>query len=122
MDFKYSTAVDPLTYQTLGLCDSIPVRVHQGQKHEDSGAITAQEHWNDHIAPLGLVKASLGPQFNFLSVAFPEMLPDRMEILAYFNEYIFLHDDVVEAVDKVQVGPNPVVALCLTDLSRSDRD
>ncbi|KAM5349173.1 hypothetical protein ACJ41O_008996 [Fusarium nematophilum] len=100
MEYKYSTIVDPSTYETQGLCDGIPLRVHQTQETEDLGAIRAQEDWREHVAPLGFKKASLGPEYNFLSVAFPEMRPERMEVLAYFDEFIFLHDDVVEEVDQ----------------------
>jgi hypothetical protein len=103
MDYRYSTVVNPSTYQTEGLCDGIPLRVRRGQEVEDLGAIRAQEDWTKHVGPVGFVKASLGPEYNFLSVAFPEMLPGRMEVLAYFNELIFLHDDIVEAVGKDEV-------------------
>ena len=103
MEYRYSTVVDPSTYDTEGLCDNIPLRIHRSQEPEDLGAIRAQEDWREHVAPLGFKKASLGPKFNFLSVAFPETFPERMEVLAYFNEFIFLHDDVVEEVDKAKV-------------------
>lgn len=103
MEYRYSTIVDPSTYETEGLCDDVPLRIHQTQETEDLGAIRAQEDWRKHVAPHGFVRASLGPEYNFLSVAFPEVLPDRMGVLAYFDEFIFLHDDVVEAVDKAKV-------------------
>lgn len=125
MEYRYSTVVDPSTYETEGLCDGIPLRVRRGQEMEDLGAIRAQEDWTKHVGPAGFVKASLGPEYNFLSVAFPEMLPGRMEVLAYFDEFIFLHDDKVEAVDKLKVCifPHPpFVFLFLTlptDLSSS---
>jgi hypothetical protein len=109
MEYQYSTIVDPATYETEGLCEGIPLRIHQSQEAEDLGAIRAQEDWREHVADLGFTRASLGPQYNFLSVAFPEMLPDRMEVLAYFDEFIFLHDDVVEAVDKAKVGKCPLL-------------
>jgi len=103
MEYRYSSIVDPSTYETEGLCEGIPLRLRFSQEEEDLGAIRAQEDWTKHVGPCGFVKASLGPEYDFLSVAFPEMLPGRMEVLAYFDELIFLHDDVVEAVDKEKV-------------------
>ncbi|KAK2590016.1 hypothetical protein QQS21_012304 [Conoideocrella luteorostrata] len=102
MDYRYSSAVDTSVYNTQGLCNGIALRVNKYQQTEDLGAIKAQADWRKYVAPMGFVKASLGPKYNFLSVAFPETKPDRMEILAYFNEFIFLHDDEVEAVDKTK--------------------
>jgi hypothetical protein len=103
MEYRNSTIVDPSTYETEGLCEGILLRVFQNQEVEDFGVIRAQEDWRKHVAPLGFKRGSLGPQWNFLSVAFPETLPERMEVLAYFDEFIFLHDDVVEAVNKAKV-------------------
>ncbi|KAK0704456.1 isoprenoid synthase domain-containing protein [Lasiosphaeris hirsuta] len=102
MDYHYSTIVDPATYETEGLCDGVSLRLHLSQEPEDLGAIRAQEDWRRLVAPVGFKRGSLGPEYNFLSVAFPETIPDRMEILAYFDEFIFLHDDVVEAVDQAE--------------------
>ena len=38
----------------------------------------------------GCVRGSLGPEPNFLSVAFLEIISDHMKLLAYFNGFIFL--------------------------------
>jgi hypothetical protein len=103
MEYRYSTVVNPSNYETEGLCEGIPLRVVRDQEVEDLGVIRAQEDWRKYVAPLGFKRGSLGPQWNFLSVAFPETLPERMEVLAYFDEFIFLHDDVVEAVNKTEV-------------------
>jgi hypothetical protein len=102
MEYRHSTIVDPSTYTTDSLCDGVPLRIHRTQRTEDLGAIRAQWDWRTHVNPhLSFnYKASLGPAYNFLSVAFPETIPGRMEVLAYFDEFIFLHDDVVEAVDQ----------------------
>jgi hypothetical protein len=106
MEYQYSTIINTShdEKEVDILCGGIPLRVHRDQQIEDLGAIRAQEDWRQHVAPLGFKRGSLGPEYNFLSVAFPETLPDRMEVLAYFDEFIFLHDDVVETVDKAMVG------------------
>ncbi|KAK4445883.1 isoprenoid synthase domain-containing protein [Podospora aff. communis PSN243] len=101
MTYVYSKQIDPSTYETHGLCENIPLRAHQDTISEDIGAIRAQEDWRRHVDPcLGQVKGSLGPVYSILSVMFPETKPDRMEILAYFHEYIAMHDDVAELGDK----------------------
>ncbi|KAJ6097682.1 Fusicoccadiene synthase [Penicillium canescens] len=102
MEYRYSSIVDPSTYETEGLCSGISVCVHQNQDTEDLGCIRAREDWRTYVAPLGFYKGSLGPRFNLLSVAFPETPPERLEILAYLTEYIFLHDDAVETVDQAK--------------------
>lgn len=100
MEFRYSTIVDPSEYDSQGLCEGIALRAHKDQKVEDLGAVNALQDWKDHVAPTSVKTASLAPEFNFLSVSYPETLPDRMEVMAYFNEFIFLQDDVVEAADQ----------------------
>ncbi|KAK0639803.1 isoprenoid synthase domain-containing protein [Cercophora newfieldiana] len=107
MEYQFSSIVDPSTYATAGLCDVVPLRVHQTQETEDVGAIAAQWDWRKHVSPTvsKRYRGSLGPEYNFLSVAFPETIPERMKLLAYFDEFIFLHDDVVEAVDQKEVSP-----------------
>ncbi|KAH8896132.1 terpenoid synthase [Thozetella sp. PMI_491] len=102
MEYKNSTLVDPSAYETEGICEGIPLRVFRDQALEDIGVIRAQQDWRKYVGPVDFKRGSLGPEWNFLSVAFPETHPARMEILAYFDEFIFLHDDVVEAVDKVK--------------------
>ena len=109
MEYQYSILVDPSTYEAEGLSGEIPLRVFNDQRIEDYGVIKAQQDWRKHVGPIhGVKKGSLGPQWNFLSVAFPETIPERMEVLAYFDEFIFLHDDVVEAVNKSEVRDSSV--------------
>jgi len=109
MDYHFSTPVDTSTIDQweryASLCDGIPVRVHSNQVLEDLGCIRAQEDWRKRVDPSlsRNVKGLLGPHFNVASAMFPETYPDRLEILAYFNEYVGLHDDVVEEVDKTGV-------------------
>ncbi|KAF5230353.1 hypothetical protein FANTH_13878 [Fusarium anthophilum] len=100
MEFRYSKELDPAGLDTEALCLNVPFRMHQSPGREDLGAIMAQEDWKEIIGAFVTPKAGLSPKFNFLSVAFPETIPDRLEVLAYFNEYGLLHDDVVESVNQ----------------------
>ncbi len=111
MEFRYSTLVDPSTYGTDDLiCDGYSLRVSKHKDLDDLGTIRAHEDWREHVSPVGLYKGSLGPEYNFVSVALPECLPDRVEIVAYINEIIFLHDDSVEDAGRGKV------CLCLFPL------
>jgi hypothetical protein len=95
MEYRYSDLLDPSEYETDGLCDGLPVRKHVAADLEEIGAFKAQEDWRDLVGPLSNHKGTLGPKFNALAVCLPECLPDRLEILAYANEFAFLHDGML---------------------------
>jgi fusicocca-2,10(14)-diene synthase/ophiobolin F synthase len=92
MEYKYSTVIDPSTYETEGLCDGIDLRRHDHTYLEDRGAIRAHEDWTRYINPVTIFRGSLGPQYNFLTLTVPECIPERLEIISYANEFAFLHD------------------------------
>jgi hypothetical protein len=92
MNFTYSSLVDPSSYDLEGLCDGIPLRVHNHADLEDIGAIRAQEDWRRYVSPMSHYRGGLGPRFSFMSVSVPECLPDRLEIISYANEFAFMHD------------------------------
>lgn len=92
MEFKYSEVVEPSTYYTEGLCEGIDVRKSKFTTLEDRGAIRAHEDWNKHIGPCREYRGTLGPRFSFISVAVPECIPERLEVISYANEFAFLHD------------------------------
>ncbi|KAK3389368.1 putative geranylgeranyl diphosphate synthase [Podospora didyma] len=102
MEFKYSYPVDPSEYDDDGLCRGYPLRNHRDAELVDLGTLRAQENWRRLVGPLGIYKGGLGPKFNFVSLALPECLPDRIEVIAYLNEMVFIHDDGVEDVSKQQ--------------------
>ena len=92
MEFRYSEIIDPSTYETEGLCKGILLRKHKDQFREDVGAIKAQEDWTRLVSRVEHYKGGLGARFDFVSVTVPECLPERLEILAYANEFAFLYD------------------------------
>lgn len=49
MEYKYSSILDPSTYETEGLCDGISLRVHMCPDLEDLGTFRAQEDWRKHV-------------------------------------------------------------------------
>ncbi|KAL3708899.1 hypothetical protein TMatcc_002687 [Talaromyces marneffei ATCC 18224] len=96
----YSTIVDPSTYDDLGLCSSLPLRVHKFAHLADKGARRAQEDWKRMVGPIKNFTGCLSPRFNGIAVAVPECIPERLEIVTYANEFAFLHDDILDNVGK----------------------
>ena len=113
MEFHHSNLVGPSTYETEGLCDGYSLRVHKNPEIVDLCTLRAQEDWKTFVGPVGFYKGCLGPEYDFISLSIPECLPERIDIIAYINEVIFLHDDIVEDVDKskasclLQPSPRP---------------
>lgn len=97
MEYEYSTIVDPSAYETEGLCDGIPLRVHKYPDLEDMGSLRAQEDWTEHVGPVDNYRGGLGPKYSFMAVSVPECLPERLEIISYANEFAFLHDGELNA-------------------------
>ncbi|EED11493.1 geranylgeranyl diphosphate synthase, putative [Talaromyces stipitatus ATCC 10500] len=94
MEFKYSTVIDPTTYETHGLCDGIDLRCHESPELEEIETLRCQENWREWVGPLGFYKGGLGPRWNFMAITVPECLPERLGVLGYANELAFLHDDI----------------------------
>ncbi|OAA35624.1 geranylgeranyl pyrophosphate synthase [Beauveria brongniartii RCEF 3172] len=97
MDYKFSTLIDASVHDKEGLCPGIDLRIHEAADLEEVGAFRAQEDWRRLVGPLeNPYGGLLGPTFNFITVAVPECLPDRLEIIAYALEVGFIHDDVID--------------------------
>lgn len=92
MEYQYSTLLDSSAYETEGLCDGLPLRVHNNPIKEEIGTIRAQEDWNRLINPIRHYKGGLAAEHSFMAMCVPECLPDRLEIISYANEFAFLHD------------------------------
>ena len=95
MEYKYSTLVDPSSYETLGLCDTIPLRVHKNAHLADRGSRQAQADWRKLVGKVENFTGCMGPRFNGIAVAVPECRPERLEVIAYSNEFAFLHDGTI---------------------------
>lgn len=92
MKFKYSQEVNPSVYETLGLDEGIPLRIHRDRHREIKGALRAQRDWTKHVRNVDGYKGGLGDPFTFICVTVPECLPDRLELVSYANEFAFLYD------------------------------
>ncbi|KAF2113823.1 isoprenoid synthase domain-containing protein [Lophiotrema nucula] len=103
MNYQYSTLVDASAYETEGLCEGIPLRIHRYAELEEIGSFRAQEDWRKHVGPLTNFKGGLGPMYSFMAVSVPECLPERLEILSYANEFAFLHDDITDNASEEKI-------------------
>ena len=92
MEFKFSEQVSPRAYETDGLANGIPLRLHKDAVKEIEGALRAQKDWNQHVFPVQGYLGGLGDPYSFIRVTLPECLPERLEIISYANEYAFLYD------------------------------
>ena len=92
MKYKHSTIVDPSTYDDFGLCDGISLRNSSYGYLADMGSQKAQRDWGQHVGKISDFAGCMCPQFNMTSVTIPECLPDRLEVIAYANEFAFLQD------------------------------
>ncbi|KJZ80129.1 hypothetical protein HIM_00843 [Hirsutella minnesotensis 3608] len=100
MEYLHSTLIDPSMYETKGLCDGIPVCKSKYTWLEDRSAIRAQHDWDNYVQPCCQYRGTLGPEHSFMSVATPECVPERLEIMSYANEFAFLHDDITDDAGK----------------------
>ena len=94
MDYKYSTIVDPSTYEDFGLSGALPLRASKFGHLADKGSRRAQDDWKEFVGKISGFTGCLCPRFNGITVAVPECRPERMEVVTYANEFAFLHDGV----------------------------
>ncbi|KAF7194703.1 Ophiobolin F synthase [Pseudocercospora fuligena] len=98
MEYQYSYQLDPSSYDSQGLCNGIPLRVHRNSDLEEAGTIRLQTDWRRYVGhlPVQSYGSTMGPIYNFTSVAIPECRPDRIELVSYIMEFGFLHDDLID--------------------------
>jgi hypothetical protein len=103
MEYHYSHLIDPSSYDNQGLCDGIPLRCHRNSDTADFGAIRLLSDWQKFVGPIMSSRASytglLGPIYNCTAVAFPECLPERLDIISYIIQFIFMVDDVIDTAE-----------------------
>jgi fusicocca-2,10(14)-diene synthase/ophiobolin F synthase len=113
MEFPNSHLMDPSSYDATldGLCTDIPVRVHRNAELADRGALRAQKDWQRVAGPLSQGHAGvIGPEHNFVASCMPEILPDRLELVAYIVEITFLIDDLIDAAESPLLAAAPYMA------------
>jgi hypothetical protein len=99
MEYPNSILIPPSTYDTTmdGLCENIPLRIHRNPELADRGAFRAQRDWKHAFGSIPEDYAGImGPEHNFVSTCMPETLSDRLELIAYITEIVFLMDDMID--------------------------
>jgi hypothetical protein len=99
MSFSHSHEVDPALYETDGLGIDVPLRMHKDWTAEEKGAKRMQREWSQYVYPLEGYHGELGARYHFVSVTMPGCLPERLEVIAYANEFAFLYDGIVQTHD-----------------------
>ena len=94
MEHNFSRLVDPSSYDSQGLCEGIPLRVHRQPNLELKGTVRLRTDWIRYVGDPPLTYTNIGPTYNWTSVAIPECQSDRLEILSYGVELAFLQDDL----------------------------
>jgi hypothetical protein len=118
MAFFNSRQIHPNAYprDMCGLSVWLPVRVHENPSIADRGALRAQRDWERTfgLLPPGFC-GTMCTDFNFVAITMPETLPDRLELVAYLVEMMFLiHDRIDTATEEsLKVLAAPYVNDCL---------
>ncbi|EJP66250.1 fusicoccadiene synthase [Beauveria bassiana ARSEF 2860] len=100
MEYHYSHLIDSSSYDSEGLSDGIPLRVHRNQDLEEMGAIRLHNDWRKFVGPLPTnMGGSIGPIYSFTAVTMPECRPERLELVSYMVELAFLNDDALDTTE-----------------------
>lgn len=92
MRYQYSERVEIHRYHDDGLANNIHLRIHKDSYKEVIGTLRAQNDWSQLVSSMTKYHGGLGDLFSFVSVTIPECLPERLEVVAYANEFAFLYD------------------------------
>ncbi|KAL3487585.1 hypothetical protein BJX62DRAFT_240852 [Aspergillus germanicus] len=81
-----------------GCSTTLEVYLSIADDHANAGRVRATDDYARafDLKRAGLCPALLSPGGNLCSLAYPEVLPKRMELVAYTTELGFLHDDYTE--------------------------
>ena len=105
MDMQYSSVLDPSSLGDLqGLCNGLEIRLHNDHQVEDLAIIRAHEDWEENVGPIGDFKGIMHPRHSLVSICMPGCLPERLDIVAYANEFGFFHDDLFEDAEHEKVS------------------
>lgn len=66
--------------------------MHRSISKDIDGCLKAQRDWDKYVGPIVDFHGSLGDSYSFISATVPECLPQRLEVIAYANEFAFLYD------------------------------
>lgn len=67
-------------------------KVHKDYHKDINGCLRAQRDWKNHVGPIDEWYGGIGDSWSFVAATMPECLPERLEVIAYANEFAFLYD------------------------------
>ncbi|KAL2793751.1 isoprenoid synthase domain-containing protein [Aspergillus keveii] len=97
--FKSCRPISQDALKKAGCFTTLEVYLNIADDHANAGSVRATDDYARafDLERTGLCPALLSPGGNMCSLAYPEVLPERMELVAYTTELGFLHDDYTEA-------------------------
>ncbi|XP_014550358.1 hypothetical protein COCVIDRAFT_31875 [Bipolaris victoriae FI3] len=92
LDDAVSFTVPLSKYDTDGLCMNYTLRRHNWEAEANAGSHEARLDWAKYVGPTEQFGGCSPINGNFSALALPLTKPERMRLVAYVLEYIFLHD------------------------------
>lgn len=93
MEYSYSVPLDPSMLIGTPFRTTLPLRK---SIHEDlaiRGSENFKRDWEQIVGPVGdFVGGDLNPTGHCLALLYPEMIPERIEVVSYFFDYVFFYD------------------------------
>ena len=93
-------ALDLNQYDTQGFCRGFPARRHNHEVEADNGSREARADWVRYIGPVETAGGCNPFSGHFAALALPTCKPERLRIISYLFEYVFIHDNVFESAAK----------------------
>ncbi|EDU48658.1 geranylgeranyl pyrophosphate synthetase [Pyrenophora tritici-repentis Pt-1C-BFP] len=132
LDDATSYIIPLSTYDTHGLCTNYPLRRHKWEAEANAGSQQARSDWIKYIGPIEEFGTCNPINGNYPAVALPFTKPERLSLIAYLMEYLFLYDTVVEheqqewndtdpALGRVQLQAKILLQLASTDSDCTER-
>ncbi|KAJ5065742.1 isoprenoid synthase domain-containing protein [Bipolaris maydis] len=96
LDDAISFTVPLSNYDTDSLCRNYSLRRHRWEAEANAGSHKARLDWIKYVGPTEQFGGCNPINGNFSALALPLTKPERMRLVAYVLEYIFLYDSVIE--------------------------
>ncbi|EFQ93661.1 hypothetical protein PTT_08883 [Pyrenophora teres f. teres 0-1] len=83
-------------YDTLGLCKNYTLRRHKWEAEANAGSQEARSDWIKYIGPIEDFGTCNPINGNHPAISLPFTKPERLSVIAYMMEYLFLDDTNVD--------------------------
>ncbi|CAA9959388.1 geranylgeranyl pyrophosphate synthetase [Pyrenophora teres f. maculata] len=96
LDDATSYTVPLSNYDTLGLCKNYTLRRHKWEAEANAGSQEARSDWIKYIGPIEDFGTCNPINGNHPAISLPFTKPERLSVIAYMMEYLFLDDTNVD--------------------------